>query len=169
MHASVSPSLGLFTPNDVQDLVQEILQMHSFDHPNVMSLIGVCVDGSSGPALIMPYMGKGSLLSHLRKEKENLLLHSEADTTMVGKPAIPCMYIVCMCMYVCDGVCVYMYVCMCMCVCVCACVCVCVCVVHSSSSIQTVLLNMCWQIAKGMEYLASQKVVHRDLAARNCM
>ena len=31
------------------------------------------------------------------------------------------------------------------------------------------LTDMCLQVASGMEYLASKKVVHRDLATRNCM
>ena len=31
------------------------------------------------------------------------------------------------------------------------------------------LLSVCLQIAKGMAYLAGERLVHRDLAAKNCM
>ncbi len=31
------------------------------------------------------------------------------------------------------------------------------------------LMEMCHQIGKGMEYIASHDFVHRDLATRNCM
>ena len=48
--------------------------MYEFDHPNVLKLIGVCLDGGPAPFIIMPFMAHGSLLSYLRKERKELLL-----------------------------------------------------------------------------------------------
>ena len=45
--------------------------MLSFDHPNVMCLIGVCIDGEM-PLLIMPFMSNGSTLDYIRHHKSEL-------------------------------------------------------------------------------------------------
>ena len=45
--------VGLYTPNDVQQMVQEIVKMKEFTHCHVMSMIGVCLDTSL--AIVMPY------------------------------------------------------------------------------------------------------------------
>ena len=77
------PILGFFTPNDVKSMMNEVLKMQFFDHPNVMSLIGVCVDGGAGPSIIMPYMANGSLLSFLKKERENMIMDEDKDPDTV--------------------------------------------------------------------------------------
>ena len=47
-----------------------------------MTLIGVCLDGGPAPYLILPYMANGSLLSYIRKERNNLVLISmDGDDT----------------------------------------------------------------------------------------
>ena len=51
--------------------------MLSFEHPNVMSLVGVCLDGVM-PLLIMPFMSNGSVLEYVCYHKQELLLTSEA-------------------------------------------------------------------------------------------
>ena len=48
--------------------------MYTFDHPNVLKLSGVCMDGGPAPYIIMPFMANGSLKEYLLKERENLLL-----------------------------------------------------------------------------------------------
>ena len=63
--------LALFSESAVTNLNQEILKMMHFDHPNVMPLIGVCIDGTS-PVLIMPYMANGSVLEYVKHHKNKL-------------------------------------------------------------------------------------------------
>ena len=58
--------------------------MLSFDHPNVMSLVGVCLDGEM-PLIIMPFMSNGSILEYVRHHKQELLLTSEATDEEVLK------------------------------------------------------------------------------------
>ena len=48
--------------------------MYDFDHPNVLKLTGVCLDGGPAPYIIMPFMENGSLLSYLKKERDSLVL-----------------------------------------------------------------------------------------------
>ena len=55
--------------------------MKDFNHPHIMSLIGVCLD--AGVGVVMPYMANGSVLSYLKKEREALLLQDEAAAAEV--------------------------------------------------------------------------------------
>ena len=75
-------TIALFSTTDVKKLTKEIDTMVSFDHPNVMSLIGVSVDREM-PFLIMPFMANGSILEYLKNHKEELLHTSEATAAEV--------------------------------------------------------------------------------------
>ena len=55
--------------------------MISFDHPNLMPLIGMCFDGEV-PLLIMPFMSGGNVLDLVHQNKENFYL---TDTSNEGK------------------------------------------------------------------------------------
>ena len=57
--------------------------MSTFNNPNVLTVKGVCLDGGPLPYIIMPYMANGSLLSFLKKERSNLVLTKNADSTQV--------------------------------------------------------------------------------------
>ena len=61
-------------------LIKECVKMSEFDHPNVLNLIGVCLDGGPVPYLIMPFMENGSLLLYLRKRKDVLVLDPHKAT-----------------------------------------------------------------------------------------
>ena len=59
--------------------MEESLKMSSFDHPNVLSLIGICLDLCQAPCIVMPFMARGSLLSYLKKERPNLTISENSN------------------------------------------------------------------------------------------
>ena len=75
--------LGFFDQNEINKIMEESVKMKQFDHPNVMNLIGVCINAGPAPYIVMPFMANGSLLSYLRKERSNLLLDETADEDSV--------------------------------------------------------------------------------------
>ena len=63
-------------PNQMEreDIIDEALVMTNFHHDNVLNLIGVSFEINGSPIVIMPYMPNGSLLNHLRINKQNIKL-----------------------------------------------------------------------------------------------
>ena len=64
--------IALCSERDRENLLKEVGKMASLEHKNVMTLIGVCLDGEM-PLIIMPFMTKGSVLEYVRNMKENPL------------------------------------------------------------------------------------------------
>ena len=75
--------VGLYTTSDVERMISEISKMKDFQHPNVMSLIGVCLDAGPGVSIIMPFMANGSLLDYLKRERNNLYVKDDAELDAV--------------------------------------------------------------------------------------
>ena len=69
--------------SDVDDIVDECAKMTQFNHPNVLSLMGVCVDLGPAPYIIMPFMAKGSLRNCLIKERHNLTLCDSVEHNLI--------------------------------------------------------------------------------------
>ena len=79
-------TLGLYTASDVERMISEITKMMDFQHPNVMSLVGVCLDAGPGVSIVMPFMANGSLLDYLKGERSSLYIKDDAglDTVAVS-------------------------------------------------------------------------------------
>ena len=65
--------------------------MHEFEHPNVLKLTGVCLDGGPAPYIIMPFMANGSLLSYLKEERSKLVL-DPSDSSSADNVVSSCMH-----------------------------------------------------------------------------
>ena len=73
-----------FSAKDITDLLEESLKMKVFEHNNVLSLVGVCIDTGAAPYLVMPYMLNGSLLLYLRRERPKLTIIEGAADDVVS-------------------------------------------------------------------------------------
>ena len=58
-------------------MLKECSEMSKFNHPNILTLKGVCLDGGPAPYIIMPFMANGSLLAYLKKNRKRLVISSE--------------------------------------------------------------------------------------------
>ena len=68
---------ALFSKVDAEKMIKELTTMISFEHLNVMPLIGACLDKEI-PLIIMPFIPNGSVLEHLKRHREELLVSEEA-------------------------------------------------------------------------------------------
>ena len=71
---------GFYDSATVRDMLKECSKMSKFDHPNVLTLNGVCLDGGPAPFIIMPFMINGSLLAYLRKNRAILVISGDTDS-----------------------------------------------------------------------------------------
>ena len=70
-------------------MLKECSKMGRFDHPNVLTLRGVCLDGGPAPYIIMPFMANGSLLTYIKINRNSLVVvssKSEVDQDAVCLP-----------------------------------------------------------------------------------
>ena len=92
--------IGTYSDRDIEGIKEEAFKMSYFNHRNVLSLIGVCIDGGPAPYIVMPFISKGSLLSFLRKQRADLTVaeNTDEDTVLMTRKEL-----LSMCLQVAEG------------------------------------------------------------------
>ncbi|XP_026320711.1 tyrosine-protein kinase receptor torso-like [Hyposmocoma kahamanoa] len=144
------------TPEEIRSFRAEMELMKSVGaHPHIVSLVGCC-SVRRNPLIVAEYCSRGDLLSYLRccwdvmvskrsaKYYNNNLETSDYRNDLFKKPQKENSKLVVNKLYDLQDIC-------------------------NAELTSLDLLSFCRQIAMGMEFLASNRVVHRDLAARNVL
>ena len=66
---------------DGERLLKEVSIMLDFSHPNVMPLIGLCLDREL-PLLIMPFMWRGTVLDYVKKSRSSLYFSDGSEDSV---------------------------------------------------------------------------------------
>jgi len=63
--------IAVISLDSMVEMVAETAIMKNFDHPNVLKLLGVCMDSSDDDMLkaILPYMANGDLKNFLKQNR----------------------------------------------------------------------------------------------------
>ena len=81
--------------SSIRDLVAESTVMKQFDHPNVLSLLGVCVDPDDEDVfkIVLPFMANGDLRSFLKYNRvEPTKIDEYNDVTWMSSSVMMYLY-----------------------------------------------------------------------------
>ena len=84
-----------FSSSTAEDFIKECNIAKNFDHPNVLSLIGVCINPEEAiPLMVMPYMHHGDVKSYVKSKRANTIKVEEFPQ-VYNKLAVPYIVLTC--------------------------------------------------------------------------